>query len=66
MGYYGVEIDCPLCEQKPPAIFWSGNVGTNLPAYTSDAYDRCEQRVFLLRTLVLRSTGKKKWEVPHA
>jgi hypothetical protein len=51
MGVYGVEIECPLCSQKHPAILFSGAVGTNSPAYTSDAYDQCEQRVFLLRVL---------------
>ena len=59
MGYFGVEIDCPLCKQKHPAIFWSGAVGSNNPAYTSPAYDQCEQRVFLLRVLEAK---KKKDE----
>ena len=60
MGVYGVEIDCPLCEQKHPAIFFSGAVGTGGQAYQSDDYNRCEQRVFLLRTLVHR---ERKMEV---
>ena len=54
MGVYGVEIDCPLCGQKHPAIFWSAAVGTSSAAYTSYGHAWCEQRVFLLRTLVHR------------
>jgi len=50
MGYYPMEVTCPLCGKQHGGTFWSGSMSV-----TSPEYDLCEGRVKFLKAMVART-----------